>query len=160
MLQEPVVDDCRVDITDLAVWSCEQVQNQVRNRGDCQQWVASYDGFYLTRGHYSNNSSGTLHDYTTGGVAWFTHRTKRGNGHNWEGTSNGAEGNMFDELLKKVKSEGFIIKEIVTDKDSSGNTIFCNHFPEGQSHTAPTIPPRHSTKSCRNIKPTKYTVST
>ena len=38
---------------------------------------------------------------------------------------------MFDELLEKVKAENFVIKEIVTDKDSSGNAIFCNHFPEG-----------------------------
>lgn len=98
---------------------------------DHQQWVASYDGFYLTRGHYSNNSSATLHDYCTGGVAWFTHCMKRCNGHNWEGMSNGAEGNMFDELLEKVKGEDFVIKEIVTDKDSSGKAICCNHFPEG-----------------------------
>ena len=115
--------------------------------------------FYLTRGHYSNNSSGTLHDYCTGGVAWFTHRTKRGKGHNWEGTSNGAEGNMFDELLEKAKAEEFLIKEIVTDKDSSGNAIFCNHFPEGSitycsNHCAKTL---H--KEMQNVKPTKCTVS-
>ena len=29
------------------------------------------------------------------------HRTKRGTGHNWEGTS-AAEGDMFDELIGKV----------------------------------------------------------
>ena len=84
----------------------------------------SYDGFYLTRGHYSNNSSGTLHDYIIGNIAWFTHRTKRGHGHNWEGTSNGTEGSMFDELLNKAKDEGVVIDEIVTDKDTSGNAIF------------------------------------
>ena len=99
--------------------------------GHQKKWVASYDGFYLTRGHYSNNSSGTLHDYITGNIAWFTHRTKRGNGHNWEGTSNGMEGSMFDELLNKAKDEGFVIDEIVTDKNTSGNAIFCNYFPEG-----------------------------
>ena len=146
-------------VTELAEWSCEQVRDQVRRRGDHQQWVASYDGFYLTRGHYSNNSSGTLHDYCTGGVAWFTHRTKRGKGHNWEGTSNGAEGNMFDELLEKAKAEEFLIKEIVTDKDSSGNAIFCNHFPVGSitycsNHCAKTL---H--KELQNVKPTKCTVS-
>ena len=146
-------------MTELAEWSCEQVRNQICERGDHQQWVASYDGFYLTRGHYSNNSSGTLHDHSTGSVAWFTHRTKRGSGHNWEGTSNGAEGNMFDELLEKVKVEGFIIKEIVTDKDSSGNAIFCNHFPEGSitycsNHSAKTL---H--KELQNIKPTKCMVN-
>ena len=127
-------------VTELAEWSCEQVRRQIRERGDHQQWVASYDGFYLTRGHYSNNYSGTVHDYSTGNVAWFTHRTKRGirNEHNWEGMLNGAEGNMFDELLEKVKTEGFIVKEIVTDKDSSGN-----------APTAPITQQRHSTKSCR-----------
>ena len=39
------------------LWS-GQVRDQVRNRGDHKKWVASYDGFYLTRGHYSNNTSG------------------------------------------------------------------------------------------------------
>ena len=72
-----IVEWTEKHVTELAEWSCEQV----RKRGDHQQWVASYDGFYLTRGHYSNNSSGTLHDYSTGSVAWFTHRTKRENGH-------------------------------------------------------------------------------
>uniref|UniRef100_A0A1X7TLN0 Mutator-like transposase domain-containing protein n=1 Tax=Amphimedon queenslandica TaxID=400682 RepID=A0A1X7TLN0_AMPQE len=146
-------------VHELAEWSCEKVRRVIRSREDHQNWIASFDGFYLTRGHYFNNSSATLHDYTTGNVAWFTHRTKRGGGHNWEGTSNGAEGNMFDELLKKVKDEGFVIQEIVTDKDSSGNAIFCNHFPEGSitycsNHSAKTL---H--KELQKIKANKCTVS-
>ena len=146
-------------VTELAEWLCEQVRRQIRNRGDHKHWITSYDGFYLTRGHYSNNSSGTLHDYATGNVAWFTHRTKKGPGHNWEGTSTGAEGNMLDELFNKVKAEDFVIKEIVTDKDSSGNTIFCNHFPEGSiiyrsNHSAKTL---H--KELQKIKTVKCMVS-
>ena len=66
--------------------------------------MALYDGFYLTTGHYSNNSSVTFHDYVTGAIAWFQHGTKRGRGHNWDGSSNGAESNMFDEILKEVSS--------------------------------------------------------
>ena len=46
-------------------------------RGDAKKWVASFDGFYLTRGHYSNNASATIHDFR-------------------EGTSGGAEGDMLD----------------------------------------------------------------
>ena len=139
-----IVNWTELHVTQLAEWSCEQVRSQIRKRGDHHQWVASYDGFYLTRGHYSNNSSGTIHNFTTGNVAWFTHRTRRGIGHNWEGTSAGAEGNMYDELLQKVKAADFSIKEIVTDKDSSGNAIFCNHFPEGSitycsNHSAKTL---------------------
>jgi len=34
---------------------------------------------------------------------------------------------MFDDILGKVKGEGFIISEIITDKNSSSNTIFCHH---------------------------------
>ena len=106
--------------------------------------MASYDGFYLTRGHYSNNSSATLHDYKTGKVAWFEHRTKRGPGHNWEGTSNGAESDMLDSIMQKVSDAGFTLSEIVTDKDSSVNAIFTRHFPEGtithcSNHSAKTL---------------------
>ena len=72
-----------------------------------KKWVASFDGFYLTRGHYSNNASATIHDHKTGDIAWFTHRTKKGPGHNWEGTG-GAE-SMFDEVMGKVKDAGFNI---------------------------------------------------
>ena len=84
--------------------------------------------------------SATLHIYEGGGIAWFTHRTKRGPRHNWEGTSGGAEGDMFDELL----DEGFVVREIVTDKDSSMNAIYCRHYPEGtitycSNHCAKTL---------------------
>ena len=118
-------------VTKLAEESCEAVREDIHERGDAAQWVASYDGFYLTRGHYSNNSSATLHDYKTGKIAWFVHRTKRGSSHNWEGTSAGAEGDMFDEVLKKAKNANFNVKEIVTDKDSSVKSIYLQHFPEG-----------------------------
>ena len=38
---------------------------------------------------------------------------------------------MLDELMGKVKDSGFSIKEIITDKDSSTNAVFCRHFSEG-----------------------------
>ena len=87
-------------VTELAKWSCGQVQQEIIRRGGVKQWTASFDGFYLTRGggHYSNNSSVTLHDFSTGKIAYFAHRTKRGPGHNWSGTSAGAEADMLDEL--------------------------------------------------------------
>ncbi len=118
-------------VTDLAEWSCGQVRREIVNRGDSKKWMASFDGFYLTRGHYSNNSSATLHDYASGKVAWFAHRTKRGSGHNWCGTSAGAETDMLDDLLGKAKDAGFVIGEMVCDKDTSSNAVFCRHFPEG-----------------------------
>ncbi len=119
-------------VTQLAQWSCEQARELVRQRGDKESWVASYDGFYLTREHYSNNSSATLHDFATGNITWFRHRTKRGDGHNWEGTSCGAENDMLDDILTEVKETGFTISEMVTDKDSSVNS-YCQHF-RGNNH--------------------------
>ena len=63
-------------VTELAKWSCGQVQQEIIRRGGAKQWTASFDGFYLTRGHYSNNSSATLHDFSTGKIAYFAHRTR------------------------------------------------------------------------------------
>ena len=141
---QQVVSWLCTSVTKLAEWSCSQVRDLVCKRGDRDAWVTSYDGFYLTRGHYSNNSSATLHDYASGGIAWFRHRTKRGKGHNWEGTSGGAEADMLDDILSAAKDAGFTISEIVTDKDSSMNAIYCRHFPEGtitycSNHSAKTL---------------------
>ena len=94
-------------VSDLAEWSCSQVRNEVKERGDDKEWITSFDWFYLTRGHYSNNSSATPHDYSTGKVAWFALRTKRGTGHNWSGTSAGTETDMLIELL--VKQKGMVL---------------------------------------------------
>ena len=41
-----------VHVTRMAEWSCSQVRAAIVNRGDKGKWVASYDGFYQTRGHY------------------------------------------------------------------------------------------------------------
>ena len=131
-------------VTKIAQWSCLQVLKSIEERGDKETWVTSFDGYYLTRGHYSNNSSATLHDYSTGRIAYFKHRTKRGMGHNWEGTSGGAEADMFNEILLEARKDGFTITEVVTDKDSSMNAIYCKHFPEGtitycSNHNAKTM---------------------
>ena len=135
-------------VSHLAEKSCAAVRKTICDRGDDQQWVASYDGFYLTRGHYSNNSSATIHDYKTGNIAWFLHRTKRGKDHNWEGTSAGAESDMLDEILRTVKAAGFNVAEIVTDKDSSVKSVYLQYFPEGVVTVATTAPKR-STVICR-----------
>ncbi len=118
-------------VTELAEWSCGQVRSEIVNRRDSKKWMASFVGFYLTQGHHSNNSSATLHDYVSGKVAWFAHRTKRGSDHNWCGTSAGAETDMLDDLLGKAKDAGFVIGELVCDKYTSSNATFCLHFSEG-----------------------------
>ena len=135
------------------------MREAVKERNDEKKWVASFDGFYLTRGHYSNNCSATLHDHKSGGIAWYCHRTKRGPGHNWEGTSAGAEGDMFNKLMGKAKDAGFVVQEIITDKDSSMNAIYSKHFPEGTitycaNHCAKTL---H--KDLQKIKQNKCQVS-
>ena len=154
-----VVEGLEEHVTELAEWSCARARNAIKTCNAHQKWVASFDGFYLTRGHYSNNSSATLHDYESGHIAWFCHRTKRGKGHNWEGTTGAAEGDMFDELIGKAKAAGFVVSEIITDKDSSMNAVYSKHFPEGTitycaNHCAKTL---H--KDLLKIKPSKCQVT-
>lgn len=77
---QSILEELEEHVTELAEWSCNRVRDAIKATGAHKQWVAFFDGFYLTRGHYSNNASATLHDYETGQIAWFCHRTKQGEG--------------------------------------------------------------------------------
>jgi len=114
----------------LAERSCEQVRADIDKRSDRKQWTASFDDFYLTRGHHSNNYLATIHDMESDRIAWFTHRTKCGKNSNWLGTSAGAEGDMLNDLLGKVKAAKFYMSQIVMDHDTSANAIVRSHFPD------------------------------
>ena len=72
-------------VEQLAEWSCDQVKADIVKHGDKDQWTASFDSLYLTRGHHSNNLLATLYDVESDRIAWFTHHTKRGKGSNWGG---------------------------------------------------------------------------
>lgn len=77
-------------------------------------------------------------------IAWFTHRTKRGVGSNWVGTSSGAEGDMLRTMLDDVKASGFQVTQLVMDHDTSSSNIACTAFPEVQitycgNHSAKTF---------------------
>ena len=113
-------------VKDLAEIPCKQVRQKIVLRGEQFSWVASYDGFYLTRGHHSNNSSGTLHDVSSDKVAWFSHRTKQGPGANWEGTSSRAEGDILREILSDVKARGFTIKPKYNERNILATRIALN----------------------------------
>ena len=106
---EGVVEWVGKHVEKLALWSCDQIKAKIIARGDQHQWQASYDGFYLTRGHHSNNASATLHGVQTDSIAWFAHYTKTEKGANWEGTFSSAEGDMLLSILGDVKSSGFTI---------------------------------------------------
>jgi len=128
----------------IASSSCEQVRERIIQRGDKFTWKASFDGFYLTRGHHSNNSSATLHDHSSDKIAWFAHRTKRGPGANWEGTSGGAEGDMLRTMLEDVKAKGFVVRQLIMDHNTSGGNIAGSVFPDVRiiycgNHTAKTF---------------------
>ena len=64
--------------------SCEQVQQHIIDRSDKLNWTTAIDGFYLTRGHDSNNCLATLNDHSSDKICWFAHRTKRSKGANWQ----------------------------------------------------------------------------
>lgn len=133
------------EVEKITKWSVEQARKMIRARGDEDKLEVMYDGFYLTRGHYSNNSSATMHDAKTGNIIGFAHRTKRGQGANWQGTSGGAESNMLQEILAEVvKEEKMTIAKAVIDKDAACHDVFLSICPEAEivfcgNHTAKTF---------------------
>ena len=42
--------------------------------------------------------------------------------------SSGTEGDMLREILDNVKANGFIIKQIIMDHDTSGTKVVCTSF--------------------------------
>ena len=61
-----------------------------------------------------------------------------------EGTSSGADGDTLLRILEDVKSNGFIVDQIVMDHDTSTNAIVCSQFPDTHiaycgNHTAKTF---------------------
>ena len=113
----------------IADWSVQEARTEALRRGDKSSLHIQFDGFYLTRGHYSNNSSATVHDAKTGKIIAYSHRTKRGQGANWEGTSGGAEGDMFGEMLEDLLGT-FLINKCTMDNDSSCQEILLAKSPE------------------------------
>ena len=72
-----------------------------------------------------------MHDAKTGNIIGYAHRTKRGQDANWEGTSDGAEGNMLDEILAVlIENERMTIKKAIIDKDASCHEIILTRSPE------------------------------
>lgn len=131
-------------IKELTIWSCNEVKKEIVKRGDKKNLSVMFDGFYLTRGYHANNSSGTIHDEKTGKVISFAHRSKRGKGSNWSGTSGGAEGDIFEELLTALKGENFDIKECIIDHDATCANVLLETFPEAEviycgNHTVKTF---------------------
>lgn len=140
-----VIEWIAPEVDKIAKWSIQQARYQIRARGDAEKLEVMFDGFYLTRGHYSNNASATMHDAKTGKIIGYAHRTKRGEGANWEGTSGGAEGNMLDEILVElIDKEKMKIKKAIIDKDAACQEVLLSRSPETDivycgNHTAKTF---------------------
>ena len=82
-----------------------------------------------SRGFHANNASGTIHDEQTGKVLQFAHRSKRGVGSNWTGTSGGAEGDIFEEPITNRQKDSFDVKECVMDHDFTCANVLLEKFP-------------------------------
>ena len=119
-------------VKDLAQWSCDEIKREIARRGDKKSLEIMYDGFYLTRGYHANNASGTIHDVKSGKIVAFAHRSKRGLGSNWVGTSGGAEGDIFEELLTGLKDGHFNVKECTIDHDATCANVLLEQFPEAE----------------------------
>ena len=59
----------------IADWSVQEARTEALRRGDKSSLHIQFDGFFLTRGHYSNNSCAIVHDAKTGKIIAYLHRT-------------------------------------------------------------------------------------
>ena len=118
-------------VKDLAQWSCDEINREIARQDDQKSLEIMYDGFYLTRGYHANNASGTIHDVKSGKIVAFAHRS-RGLGSNWVGTSGGAEGDIFEELLTGLKDKHFNVKECTIDHDTTCANVLLEQFPEAE----------------------------
>ena len=122
----------------LANWSCSEVKQQIIRRGEQKNLKMVLNGFYL------NSASVTIHDEQTRKVLQFTHRSKRGLAKNWTGTSEGAEGDILEELLTNLQKGNFDVKECVMDHNSTYTNVLLEKFPKaevvycGNHHTVKT----------------------
>jgi len=55
-------------VKQIADWRMKEARTEAIQRGDQSSFHIQFDGFYLTRGHYSNNSSATAHDAKNGKI--------------------------------------------------------------------------------------------
>ena len=105
----------------IADWSVQEARTEAVRRGDKSSLHIQFDLFYLTCGHYSNNSLATVHDAKTGKIIAFSHRTKRGQIANWKGTSGGA---AWQTMLRHQAAEnslttsGAAKKELFSSRDN------------------------------------------
>ncbi len=67
-----------------------------------------------------------MYDCASGKIAYFLHHTKCGVGHNWKGTSAGAETDMLDEILTRIQQDELVFQEVVAGKDTSLIQHFVN----------------------------------
>ena len=100
------------------------------SRGDADKPEINFDGFYLTRGHHSNNSSAMIHDSKIVKIIASTHPTKRAKSSNLERTSSGAEGDMMKKMLQDLLNKKFQIKTSILDKDAACQEILLTLSPE------------------------------
>ena len=113
----------------IANWSVQEARTEAVLRGDKSTLHIQFDGFYLTHGHYSNNSSANipstmrrlaklLHTHTEQSVAKVSA--------NWEGTSGGA---AWPIMLRHQAAENSLItsgaakKELFSTRDNCSRWI-------------------------------------
>eukprot|EP00966_Prymnesium_polylepis_P278052 6424846-Prymnesium_polylepis.1 len=71
--------------------------------GSINNLILTNDWFWLTRGHYSNNGTGTICDWKSSGVLAYKHYSKRGDSlssiEEYESTSKAMDAEGFGEML-------------------------------------------------------------
>lgn len=120
---------------------CEEAKNRMKGLddnelGSFKSAVTTGDGAYLTRGHFSKNSTYTLRNKLTNEVLYFMHMCQHGSDHGmveyplFEGTSKAMEGHAAEKLFNQAFQEGMHIAVHWQDADSSSAKAFRKFYPD------------------------------
>ena len=105
--------------------------------GSWSRAVATSNGVWHTRGHFSKNGSFIVKNYMNGELLWYAHKCMRGKEKVvskalFEVTSKSMEGIMSDECYERAKEEGCKVEVVWQDGDSSAAKSVKKHHLEGK----------------------------
>ena len=124
-----VVDLALPYIKEILEELCEDAKLQMKRISSDQlgSWdsaVTTCDGYWQTRGHFSQNCTFIIKNYITGGLLFYGHLSMRGadricNEDLWQGTAKAAEGHLAQLLWARAKEEGMKVEVNWQDADLS-----------------------------------------
>ena len=122
-------------VTNLLDGQCDLAKNAAPKDkiGSWKRAVTEGDGAWMTRGHYSQNFTYQMRDYTRNSLLCYVHLSQRGKDKIcpyslYEGTSKSCESYAARKCLEKLKDEGIFLATHWQDADSSSAKAVTEYF--------------------------------